>query len=179
MPIFAGIDPGVNGAIAIIREDGSLVTEALAWEDVGRSKPEVDVLHAMKFLKDNKVTNVCLEHVQFMGSAETSGFTAARLISIYRELLGAVKMFRSYDSSVDYCTVTPKKWQNKIIGEIEKIDKEKKDKRRKRIKAAVSEFCRKEYSNDFDRIVSDNTKITAEGMFDAVAIAHWGMQNGF
>lgn len=108
---FGGIDPGKNGALAIIDEDGT-VLDILMIPKIGKTE-EVDKRELVNLFADltakykGELKHIVMENVHAIhGSAATSTFTFGGLVWSEEILLIVCE--------IPYTLVTPKDWQKEM-----------------------------------------------------------------
>lgn len=150
MYLIAGIDPGINGGIAILDRDGDLLgAYSMPTQPSHTGGLEVDCLD-LKHLLD-KIPRVYIEQVAAIkGSSPKSAFSFGRN---FQAVLSVCQL-----CLVPYELVPPKVWQAGVL--------KGKYKGKQSTLALVARLYPK-------------AGITEDGKADAVAIALWGRQNFF
>lgn len=174
---FVGIDPGAEGALYAVNHipmtDDTLPAEHLLMPmvDVGKRVREVDVAVVHEWLKEVSADFVVLEDVGYMPAGKSgfksSGFGEGILTGRVRELVGMLKAVR-----LRYELVVPRVWQGDLKIKVSKVTGEDREKRKKRVKAAVQDYVRRRYPTA--TLMLPRGRTVHEGLADALALAHWG-----
>jgi hypothetical protein len=120
------VDPGLHGALALIKEDGSVKiydTPIRLWESKSRANKETydyDIRACRKLLKklvNGKKTKICLEGVHpFLGS-KVSNFLLGRSKGIWEATIVSL--------GLDYSLVPMRSWITYFFGKEKRKDKKK------------------------------------------------------
>jgi len=148
-----GIDPGLEGGIAIISDAVKVIKMPTLINKKG--KKELDILSIIKFLKESKIKKAYIEQVGAMpGQGVTSMFNFGMGYGILLGVLTALK--------IKYVKVIPQKWKGIVLEGTEK-DKE-----------AAIQFCQKTYPEV--NLIPEKCRTPSDGMADALCIAAYGLQ---
>jgi len=148
-----GIDPGINGGLALISDDGAMA------EYIPTLGGYIDLPTLATWLRENqtRIDGAYLEHVHaIFGSSAGNTFTFGRVFGAVEALLAALK--------IPYVLVQPKVWQKVIHAG---IDKNLKAKEKSRIAAS-------RLFPNIDLRATERSKVPHDGMTDALLIAEYG-----
>jgi crossover junction endodeoxyribonuclease RuvC len=154
--MIAGIDPGMSGAIAILKPDGSSTVHDMPTKKVGK-KNKLDGLKIREILQD--VEFVMLEEVgSRTGQGIVSAFTFGEGFGLLKGVIES--------QSLSYATVRPTEWQKRFG-----LNTGTKDKKKKKL----------EIANKCLSIFPDANLYGArgglkDGRSDALMIAHYASQ---
>ena len=151
--LFAGIDPGASGAMAILASDGTLV-DTYAFDKhemfVGYGIPS-----ALKhFLEKHGIKLLCLEKVSAMpkqGVSSTFKFGKG-----YGMIIGVLESM-----GVPHVYVTPQKWQKKVLAGLTRGDKN-----------VAKDYCRRKYPMKM-LLGTERCKVPHSGICDAICMAEY------
>ena len=149
---IAGIDPGANGAIAVLDSENP---DSVALLDLKK----FSIYETTKWLRDKKINTVWLENVHSLyGMSAKSNFSFGRNLGL------AIAISQIATKGKVAKTVTPKIWQ-KYIG----VTAKGKD-----IKKQISEIALKLYPT---ANIYGKRGGLLDGRSDALMIAHYGVHN--
>ena len=163
---FIGIDPGATGAITVLNPDG---TSVIYVNPLNATKSDVDGKEVYRIITQTMSkgrTFVAIERSQSMPGQGVAGvFTYGRG---YGKLLAALEI-----AGVAFEEVTSVKWK-KVVGlSIPKIQKEKMNERKKRLKAASAALAVKLFPDDAGRIFGPMGGIK-DGIAESLLLAEYG-----
>ena len=151
--LISGIDPGANGAIAVLDSENP---DSVSLLDL----KTVSIYDATTWLHNKKINNIWLESVHSLyGMSAKSNFGFGRNFGI------ALAIANLGTSGSDVQQVTPKVWQ-KYIGVTVKG---------KAIKQEVAKIAASLYPN---ATLYGKKGGLLDGRSDALMIAHYGLKNG-
>ena len=119
--VVLGIDPGVNGAVAVLTEYGSSVVDIPTfWVKKGKGRRQVYDLPAFRSLlathDPTMVENVIVEDVHAMpGQGVTSMFSMGYGVGVIHGLLTALNL--------PFELVTPQRWKKEVLAGFVSKDK--------------------------------------------------------
>lgn len=121
MRVVLGIDPGVNGAVAVLSADAPLVFDIPTfWVRKGKGRRQVYDLPAFRTLlqsvKPDRIGNVLVEDVHAMpGQGVTSMFSMGYGVGVIHGLLTALNL--------PFELVTPQRWKKEMLAGFTAKDK--------------------------------------------------------
>ncbi len=173
--IYIGIDPGLTGAIAVIRENGATVTDLQSID----GQLDLKQLRAEMFIakvQHQEEVYIVIEDVHSMpDQGVASSFKLGRT---YGRIEGLVYYFAQiWDGLIIY--VSPQRWKNSF-GLINKrpkgspkLTKAESEKRRREGKTRARELA----AEIFPGIAESVARVKDDGRADALLLAEWGRRN--
>lgn len=174
--ITIGIDPGLNGGVAVRVQTGALVTWQLfpiRTTDVQTRHPNLDVWSFIELLSNIETSFgkrpdlIVLEQPPYIPG--NGGFATRSLFKAYGEIRGVLIALQYY-----FWEVPPKTWQKLILGTASKVKTKKTAKQKKEgsINAAQAILPK----NVYLPTKGPRTKALHDGIADAVCLAEYGNQ---
>lgn len=106
--MIAGIDPGFDGGLAVLADDGTLVALEVMPVMKAGGRPELDLPQLKRLLQAHGVTLVCLERVTAMRGWGVS--SSWRFGVTWGQLLGLVQAL-----DLPVLLATPRQWQQVVL----------------------------------------------------------------
>lgn len=152
--VHAGIDPGLDGALAVLSPSGVRV-RPMPTLDVGGGKREIDAKAVAEWLEANGVRQgfVLIEKV---GAMPKQGVASTFCFGEGYGALKAVMRLMNYR----WALVTPQRWKKEILQGFGSKDKD-----------AAIEWCRRTHP-DVSLKRTDKCLKDHDGMADALCLAH-------
>lgn len=181
MTYYMGIDPGINGGIAVIDESGNFVfakpTPCIKIKKNNKSKSDYDVSTMADYVRSflDKDLTVCQELTHAMpGNGGVSMYHFGRGHGIWEGIVGAF--------ALPYVLCTPQKWKGMYPSLSQ--DKLTKEQRLKMSSSEISSWKRKQKSESKKKSIDlaksmffgadkEITKIKHDGIAEALLIANW------
>ena len=161
MKSWAGIDNGISGAIAILREDGSFRVEHVPVCEVGKST-FIDSEALADILFQEGLPFTVFEQGQKQPKFGCKGnFANGDSFATVRTVLRLTKTPSMY--------VNPKQWQKDIFAGIRGTADN--------TKGASIEFCRRVYPHI--SLIPPRCRVADDNFADAICMAHWSRTKAF
>ena len=156
MKTVIGIDPGKQGALAAMREDGTLtfIPMPVAGKDIDAGHVAAWII-SLWTDKECKPLSVCIEKVHAMpGNGATSMFTFGYNVGLMHGVVAAL--------NIPLLLVSPQAWKKEVLVDTLKD------------KNAAIDFVRRYYPKA-DITLTPRSKKAHSGIADAICIARFGL----
>jgi len=153
--IIVGIDPGMNGGLAVYRDNELINYIVMPTFKNDKGKTKIHGKDITKYLKENNVEFAVIELVHaFPGQGSVSNFTFGQNFGTLIGILDAL--------NIDYLQVSPSKWKNRIL-------KDHYDHKHKNgtISWVIDTF------GNINLLKTKRSKVPHDGLADAIAIGHY------
>lgn len=181
-----GCDPGADGAFYELVREGAV--NARVWRpleylpmpmiDVGKKYREVDVPAILDWLLTRgPIALLAVEKVGYMPAdklgRKNSGFGDAILVGRVKTIVAMLQTINRLrpDEAIPYEQPSVQEWHGAAAIKVPRTKGEPEKERKKKIKAAVVDFCRRRYPRA--SLIPPGCKVAQDGLADAVGIAHW------
>lgn len=156
---FIGIDPGLDGGVAVLDGDGE-VCHLETMPTIGKGRRELDTSELAALLNSFPVTSVAA-HLEKVASMPKQG---VRSVFTFGQTYGGILAVLAV-LGVRTHLVTPQAWKKVVLAGTPK-DKD----------AAVA-YCRRAFPGA--RLVPPRCRVPHDGLADALCIAEYGRRMGF
>jgi hypothetical protein len=160
MKIYGGIDPGKEGAVAMVDDAGKTV-QYYAFPKIGNEVDIQGLTEILIALKELNLTHLVLENVHSIaGSSAKSNFSFGHTNGIIEGVLVALK--------IPYTKVQPKAWQKEMFNGIPVQQKDgKNDTKLMSLLASKRLFPEEKF------LATSRSKVPHDGITDAVLMSEY------